>query len=119
VLELLREEDARREVDQLAVVERDQRVRDQAARGVDDRQLADERGLEELFNRLGEHSHGTDDSEPRGGFDGTSLVVGVRWSFRGKDAGSLDSSAIGATEDAVLGASSAGRRHSWRFVEPS
>ena len=32
-----------------------------------------------------------------------SLVVGVRWSFRGKDAGSLDSSAIGATEDAASG----------------
>src|SRR5206468_3135665 len=38
-----------------------------------------------------------------GGFGGTSLVVGVRWSFRGKDAGSPDSSAIGATEDAASG----------------
>ena len=38
------------------------------------------------------------------------LVAGVRWSFRGKDAGSvrieLDTD---ATEDAVLGASSAAR----------
>jgi hypothetical protein len=42
-----------------------------------------------------------------------SLVAGVRWSFRGKDAGSARShSATGATEGAVLGASSAARRHS-------
>ena len=32
-----------------------------------------------------------------------SLVVGVRCSFRGKDAGSADSGSIGATEDAALG----------------
>jgi hypothetical protein len=31
------------------------------------------------------------------------FVVGVRWSFRGKDAGSADSRAIGATEDAASG----------------
>ena len=31
------------------------------------------------------------------------FVVGVRWSFRGKDAGSADSPAIGATEDAASG----------------
>ena len=49
-----------------------------------------------------------------------SLVVGVRWSFRGKNAGSARSrSATGATEDAVLGASSAARRHSRHFVKPS
>jgi hypothetical protein len=49
-----------------------------------------------------------------------SLVAGVRWSFRGKDAGSARSrSATGATEDAVLGASSAARRHSRHFAEPS
>jgi hypothetical protein len=49
-----------------------------------------------------------------------SLVAGVRWSFRGKDAGSARSdSATGATEDAVLGASSAARRHSRHFVKPS
>jgi hypothetical protein len=46
-----------------------------------------------------------------------SLVVGVRWSFRGKDAGSVRSErATGATEDAVLGASSAARRHSRHFA---
>ena len=39
----LREEDARGEVDQLAVVERDQRMRDGTARVVDDGELADER----------------------------------------------------------------------------
>ena len=32
-----------------------------------------------------------------------SLVAGVRCSFRGKDAGSADSGAIGATEDAASG----------------
>src|SRR5436305_7602512 len=37
----------------------------------------------------------------RGGFGGRSLVVGARWSSRGKDAGSPDSSTIGATEDAA------------------
>jgi hypothetical protein len=48
------------------------------------------------------------------------LGVGARWSFRGKDAGSvrieIDTS---ATEDVVLGASSAARRHSHYFVKPS
>ena len=38
-----------------------------------------------------------------GGFGGVALVAGVRWSFRGKDAGSADSRAIGATEDAASG----------------
>jgi hypothetical protein len=48
------------------------------------------------------------------------LVAGVRWSFRGKDAGSVRIEAgTGATEDAVLGASSAARWHSHYFVEPS
>jgi hypothetical protein len=48
------------------------------------------------------------------------LVAGVRWSFRGKDAGSARSeSATGATEDAVLGASNAARRHSTHFAKPS
>jgi hypothetical protein len=46
------------------------------------------------------------------GFGGTVLVAGVRWSFRGKDAGSVRIEVdTGATEDAVLGASSAARRH--------
>jgi hypothetical protein len=48
------------------------------------------------------------------------LAVGPRWSFRGKDAGSVRIEVdTGATEDAVLGASSAARRHSHRFVKPS
>jgi hypothetical protein len=48
------------------------------------------------------------------------LVAGVRWSFRGKDAGSVGSDvATDATEDAVLGASSAARRHRPHFVKPS
>jgi hypothetical protein len=48
------------------------------------------------------------------------LVVGVRWSFRGKDAGSARSGrATGVTEDAVLGAGSAARRHRPYFAEPS
>jgi hypothetical protein len=47
-----------------------------------------------------------------------SLVLGVRWSFRGKDAGSVRiRSDTGATEDAVLGASSAARGHS--VIAPS
>jgi hypothetical protein len=49
-----------------------------------------------------------------------SLVAGVRWSFRGKDAGSVRIRRhTGATEDAVLGASSAARRHSRHFAKPS
>ena len=48
------------------------------------------------------------------------LVVAVRWSFRGKDAGSVRIEVdTDATEDAVLGASSAARRHSHYSVEPS
>jgi hypothetical protein len=47
------------------------------------------------------------------------LVAGVRWSFRGKDAGSARISRYRATEDADLGASSAALRHRLRFVKPS
>ena len=47
------------------------------------------------------------------------LPEGARCSFRDKDAGSADSSAIGATEDAVLGASSVFRRHRLYFAKPS
>jgi hypothetical protein len=48
------------------------------------------------------------------------LAAGVRWSFRGKDAGSVRSEeATGATEDADLGASSAARRHRHYFAKPS
>src|SRR5438093_4752001 len=48
---------------------------------------------------------------------GTSLVAGVRCSFRGKDAGSADSSAIGATEDAASGR--AARPGGTAYVSPS
>ncbi len=36
-----------------------------------------------------------------------AFADGVRWSFCGKDAGSVESGALGATEDAVRGTSSA------------
>ena len=65
MLELAREEHARREVDQLAVVERDQRMRDEAALVVEHGQLADERGRQQLFDRLGEHAHDADDNGVR------------------------------------------------------
>jgi hypothetical protein len=48
-----------------------------------------------------------------------SLVVGVRWSFADKDAGSVNSSAIRATEDAAQRASSVRRRLSLLFAKPS
>src|SRR5213076_237928 len=54
-----------------------------------------------------------------GGFGGTPLVVGVRWSFADKDAGSLNSIAIRATEDAAQRASSVRRRLSLCFAKPS
>ena len=47
------------------------------------------------------------------------FVDGVRWSFCGTDAGSADSGAIGATEDAVRRASSVRGRHNAYFVKPS
>ena len=47
------------------------------------------------------------------------FVDRVRWSIRGKDAGSTDSSAIGATEDAVRGASSVRGRHNRYFADAS
>jgi hypothetical protein len=47
------------------------------------------------------------------------FVGGVRCSFCGKDAGSVDSSAIGATEDAVRRASSVRWRHNAYFARPS
>ena len=57
VLELLREEDARGEVDQLSVVKRDQRMRHRPARRVDDRELAHERRLEQCFDRFRKDPH--------------------------------------------------------------
>jgi hypothetical protein len=47
------------------------------------------------------------------------LVDGVRWVVRGKNAGSAHSSAMGATEDAVLAPASAARRLSACFAKPS
>jgi hypothetical protein len=47
------------------------------------------------------------------------FVDGVRGSICGKDAGSTDSGAIGATEDAVRRPSSVRRRHNAYFAKPS
>ena len=47
------------------------------------------------------------------------FVAGVRCPFCGKDAGSVDSGAIDATEDAVRRASSVRRRHNAYFAKPS
>ncbi len=52
-----------------------------------------------------------------GVFGGKPLVVGVRWSFADKDAGSVNSSAIRATEDAAQRASSVRRRLSLIFAK--
>jgi hypothetical protein len=48
-----------------------------------------------------------------------ALVAGVRWSLRDRTQGALVAKATGATEDAALGASSAARRHSRYFANPS
>jgi hypothetical protein len=48
-----------------------------------------------------------------------ALVARVRWAPGCKDAGSPDSRAIGATEDAAAGMPSADARHSLYFAEPS
>src|SRR2546423_10853713 len=58
-------------------------------------------------------------AEMLGGFGGKPLVVGVRWSFADKDAGSLNSSAIRATEDAAQRASSVRRRLNLVFAKSS
>jgi hypothetical protein len=47
------------------------------------------------------------------------LVVGVRCSFRGKDAGSADSRSYRCDGGRRIGASSVARRHSPYFVKPS
>jgi hypothetical protein len=47
------------------------------------------------------------------------FVERVRWSSRCKDAGSPDSGAIGATEDAAARRSSAAARHNHYFAKPS
>src|SRR5262249_15628058 len=53
------------------------------------------------------------------GLGGKPLVVGVRWSFADKDAGSPDSSAIRATADAAQRARSVRRRLRLVFAKPS
>ena len=50
-------------------------------------------------------------------FGGEPLVVGVRWSFADKDAGSSNSSAIRATDDAAQRANSVRRRLSLLFAK--
>ena len=47
------------------------------------------------------------------------LVAGVQWAPRCKDAGSLDSGPIGATEDAAARRPSAALRLSHYFAKPS
>jgi hypothetical protein len=48
-----------------------------------------------------------------------ALVAGVRWSFRGKDAGSADSRSYRRDSGRSIGASSASRRLSRYFAKPS
>src|SRR5712691_1022594 len=57
VLQLLREADARGEVDQLAVVEWDQRVRYRPSGSIHDGELGDERRLEQFFDGRGKGAH--------------------------------------------------------------
>jgi len=54
-----------------------------------------------------------------GVFGGMVFVERVRWASRCKDAGSPDSGAIGATEDAAARRSSAAARHNHYFAKPS
>jgi hypothetical protein len=48
-----------------------------------------------------------------------AFVVGVRWTFRGKDAGRPDSGCYRGNRGHSIGASSAARRHSCYFAKPS
>jgi hypothetical protein len=43
----------------------------------------------------------------------------VRWSFCGKDAGSVESGALDATEDAARGTNGVRERHNRRFAKAS
>ena len=54
-----------------------------------------------------------------GGFGEMVLVAGVRWSVRGKDAGSVDSRSYRRDRGRRLAPSSAARRHSHYFAKPS
>jgi hypothetical protein len=47
------------------------------------------------------------------------FVVGVRWSFRGKDAGSPESRSYRGDRGHSIGASSAALRHNLYFANPS
>jgi len=48
-----------------------------------------------------------------------AFVVGVRWTFRGKDAGRPDSGCYRVGMAFVVGASSAARRHNCCLAKPS
>ena len=77
------------------------------------------RGRAPQSRRGGRRARATPVGRPLGGFGETPLVVGVRWSFRGKDAGSADSGAIGATEDAASGRAARLRTAQLYYVKPS
>ncbi len=47
------------------------------------------------------------------------LVAGVRWSFRGKNAGRLNACSIGPTEDAASGRAARPGGIALYFVKPS
>jgi hypothetical protein len=47
------------------------------------------------------------------------FVAGVRWSFRGKDAGSPDSGGYRGDRGRSIGATSAALRHNVYFAKPS
>jgi hypothetical protein len=47
------------------------------------------------------------------------FVVGVRWTFRGKDAGRADSNRYRRNRGRSIGASSAARRHNLYPAKPS
>jgi hypothetical protein len=46
------------------------------------------------------------------------FVVGVRWTFRGKDTGRPDSRGYRADRGRSIGASGAARRHNLYFAKP-
>jgi hypothetical protein len=48
-----------------------------------------------------------------------AFVAGVRWTFRGKDAGCVDSGDYRRTRGHSIGASSAALRHKRCFAKPS
>jgi hypothetical protein len=48
-----------------------------------------------------------------------AFVDGVRWSFRGKDAGRVDSRCYRRDRGHSIGANSAAQRHNLYFADPS